>query len=77
MRVPDGVNTHGAPTFLIDVVERDGLTVVGGFLLRCTLPLGRVVRRDDVRVCRTACITQRTVFLDELKAHDAFVEGLS
>ena len=77
MPFPDGVDAHGAPGFLVDVVEGDGLTLEGSLLLGCALVLRHVIRRNKVRAGRAACMTERTVFLDKLEEYYALVQGFS
>ena len=74
---PDGVDAHGAPTFLVDVVEDDRLTLERGLLRRCTLVLRHVISGNKVRAGRAACMTKRAVAFDELKENYALVEGFS
>ena len=73
---PDRVDAHAAPTFLIDVVESDGLAVVERLLLRCTLTFRFVVSRHDIRAGSATRFTVFTVFLDELEDDDAFIQGV-
>ena len=74
---PDRVDAHGAPAFLIDVVESDGLTFVERLLHRCTLTFGHVVRGDDVRMGGAACVAVFAVLLLEFEDDDALSEGSS
>ena len=72
---PDGVDAHAAPTFLVDVVESDGLAVVERLLLRCTLTFRFIVSRHDIRAGSATRFTVFTVFLDKFEDDDALVQG--
>lgn len=72
---PDGVDAHGAPTLVVNVVEGDGGAVVERLLLGCAFTFGRVIGRDEVGAGGAAHMAQRAVFLDKLKEDDAFVQG--
>ena len=74
---PDSVDAHGAPAFLVDVVEGDRLPLERGLLFGCTLVLRGVVGRDEVGAGRAACMTERAVFFDELEEYHALIQGFS
>ena len=71
---PDGVDAHGSPAFFVDVVEGDGLPVIESLLLRCSFVLRHVVGWYEIGASSASRMTDRTVFLDELKEYDALVE---
>ena len=74
---PDGVDAHGAPGFLVDVIKGDCLAMEGGLLLGRALVLRHVIRRDKVGAGCAACVTMRAVFLDKIEEYYALVEGFS
>ena len=74
--VPDGIDAHGAPGFFVDVVEGDCLPVVQRLLFRRTLTLRHVIGRHQIRARSATRMTERAVFLDEIKDYDALSEGL-
>ena len=70
---PEGLDAHGAPSFFVDVIEADDLSLEGSLLFVSALSLRHVIRRDEVRASCAARMAECAVFLDKFKEHHTLI----